>query len=76
VPAAQLPRQIGDVMVAPWVREALVRLNPETVAHPDRADEVVYNLRACILSVQGDLKRNNWIIRTVSELTTNRGGTP
>ena len=44
----------GDVMVEPWVREALIRLNPEIAAQPDRADEVIYNLRACILSVQAD----------------------
>ncbi len=50
----QLPRQTGDVMVESWVREALVRLNPEIAAQPDRADEVIYNLRACILSVQAD----------------------
>ena len=54
VPAAELPRQTGDVMVEPWVREALIRLNPEIAAQPDRADEVIYNLRACILSVQAD----------------------
>ena len=41
-------------MVEPWVREALIRLNPEIAAQPDRADEVIYNLRACILSVQAD----------------------
>ncbi|PKN60883.1 MAG: DEAD/DEAH box helicase [Deltaproteobacteria bacterium HGW-Deltaproteobacteria-11] len=54
VPAAQVPRQPGDVMVEPWLREALIRLNPEIAAQPDRADEVIYNLRACILSVQAD----------------------
>jgi type I restriction enzyme R subunit len=54
VPGAQLPRQSGDVMVEPWVREALIELNPEIAAQPDRADEVIYNLRACILSVQAD----------------------
>jgi type I restriction enzyme R subunit len=53
-PGAQLPRQPGDVMVEPWVREGLIRLNPEIAAQPDRADEVIYNLRACILSVQAD----------------------
>ena len=37
-----------------WVREALIRLNPEIAAQPDRADEVIYKLRACILSVQAD----------------------
>jgi len=54
LPAAQLPRQSGDVMVEPWVREALIKLNPEIAAQPDRADEVIYNLRACLLSVQAD----------------------
>jgi type I restriction enzyme R subunit len=54
VPATQVPRQPGDVMVEPWLREALIRLNPEIAAEPDRADEVIYNLRACILSVEAD----------------------
>jgi type I restriction enzyme, R subunit len=54
VPGPQLPRQSNDVMVEPWVREALIRLNPEIASQPDRADEVIYNLRACILSVQAD----------------------
>jgi len=50
----ELPRQNSDVMVESWVREALIKLNPEIAAQPDRADEVIYNLRACILSVQAD----------------------
>jgi type I restriction enzyme R subunit len=50
----QLPRQTSEVMVESWVREALIGLNPEIAAQPDRADEVIYNLRACILSVQAD----------------------
>lgn len=54
MPASELPRQSGDVMVESWVREALIGLNPEIAAQPDRADEVIYNLRACILSVQAD----------------------
>jgi type I restriction enzyme R subunit len=54
VPAAQVPRKPGDVMVESWVREALIRLNPDIAAQPDRADEIIYNLRACILSVQAD----------------------
>jgi type I restriction enzyme R subunit len=32
LPASQLPRQIGDVMVELWLREALIRLNPEIAA--------------------------------------------
>lgn len=54
VPGPQLPRQMQDVMVEPWVREALIRLNPDIAAQPDRADEVIYHLRACILSAQSD----------------------
>ncbi|MBI4331882.1 MAG: type I restriction endonuclease subunit R [Chloroflexi bacterium] len=54
VPAAQVPRQPGNVIVEPWLREALIKLNPEIKAQPDRADEVIYNLRAILLSVQAD----------------------
>jgi type I restriction enzyme R subunit len=54
IPWAEVPRQPGDVMVESWLREALVRINPEIAAQPDRADEVIYNLRACVLSVQSD----------------------
>ena len=53
-PHTDIPRQPGDVMVEPWVREALIRLNPEIAAQPDRADEVIYKLRAILLSVQAD----------------------
>jgi type I restriction enzyme, R subunit len=49
-----LPRQNADVMVEQWVREALVQLNPEIAEQPDRADEVIYTLRAILLSVQAD----------------------
>ena len=51
---AEVPRQPGDVMVESWLRDALIRLNPEIAAQPDRADEVIYALRAILLSVQGD----------------------
>jgi type I restriction enzyme R subunit len=53
-PGLQVPRQPGDVIVESWVREALVKLNPEIAAQPDRADEVIYALRAILLSVQAD----------------------
>lgn len=54
VPAAEVPRRAGDVMVESWLRDALIRLNPEVAAEPDRADEVIYNLRAILLAVQAD----------------------
>ena len=52
--ATALPRQPGEVMVEPWLRDALIALNPEIAEQPDRADEVIYALRAILLSVQGD----------------------
>ena len=54
VPAIDVPRQPGDVMVEPWLRLALIRLNPEIANQPDRADEVIYALRAILLTVQAD----------------------
>jgi type I restriction enzyme R subunit len=54
VAAADIPRQAQEVLVEPWVREALIRLNPDIAAQPDRTDEVLYKLRAIILSVRSD----------------------
>lgn len=54
VPADDLSRQHSDVLVEPMVRDALIRLNPEIKAQPDRADEVLYRLRTIPLSVQSE----------------------
>ncbi len=54
IASADFPRQPQDVLVESWVREALIRLNPEIAAQPDRADEVLYKLRAIVLSVRSD----------------------
>jgi len=54
VPATTLPRQPQEVFVESMVREALIRLNPEIAQQPDRADEVLYRLRAIPLTVQTD----------------------
>ena len=62
--AAEVPRQIQEVLVEPWLREALIRLNPEIAAQPDRADEVLYKLRAIVLSVRSD-----GLIRANEEMT-------
>ncbi|PTQ70321.1 type I restriction endonuclease subunit R [Pseudomonas sp. GV071] len=51
---AEVPRQIQEVLVESWLRDALIRLNPEIAAQPDRADEVLYKLRAILLSVRSD----------------------
>jgi type I restriction enzyme R subunit len=50
----KVPRQSNEVMVEAWVRDALIALNPEIAAQPDRADEVIYALRAILLSVGSD----------------------
>ena len=61
---AEVPRQMHEVLVEPWLRAALIRLNPEIAAQPDRADEVLYKLRAIILSVRSD-----GLIRANEEMT-------
>jgi type I restriction enzyme R subunit len=54
IPAVQLPRRIQDVFVEEYARQALIRLNPTIAADPSRADEVLYKLRAIVLSVRSD----------------------
>jgi type I restriction enzyme R subunit len=54
IASADFPRQPQDVLIESWVREALIRLNPEIATQPDRADEVLYKLRAIVLSVRSD----------------------
>ena len=54
IPAEELPRQHSDVLVESMLRNALIRLNPEIKAQPDRADEVLYRLRTIPLSVQSE----------------------
>lgn len=49
--ADQLGRGINEVLVESHVKQALVRLNPEIAANPDLADEVIYKLRAILISV-------------------------
>lgn len=47
-----LPRQPHDVFVEDRIRDALVRLNPTIAERPERADEVLYCLRAAIMTVR------------------------
>ena len=49
-----LARQAHEVLVEDHVREALIRLNPEIAAQPDRADDVLYRLRAILMGVRTD----------------------
>jgi type I restriction enzyme, R subunit len=59
-----IPRQYHDAFVEDFVRDALVGLNPEIAAQPDRADEVLYRLRAIVLAVRSD-----GLIKTNEEMT-------
>jgi type I restriction enzyme R subunit len=52
--SANVPRRSHEVLVESWIREALIRLNPEIAAAPERADEVLYRLRAIVLAVRSD----------------------
>lgn len=60
IEAENLPRQYDEVMVEPMVKEALIRLNPVIAEDPSRADEVIYKLRALIISTEAhDLVTRN-----------------
>jgi type I restriction enzyme R subunit len=49
-----LHRQPHEALAEDHVREALVRLNPEIAAQPDRANDVLYKLRAILMGVRSD----------------------
>ena len=49
-----LPRQPQEVLVEEHLRDGLIRLNPTIAAQPDRADDVLYRLRAIIMGVRSD----------------------
>lgn len=56
----ELKRGVNEVLVESELRDALVRINPEIEAIPERADEVIYKLRAILISVnQTGLVRAN-----------------
>lgn len=52
MPGNELPRRADEVLLEGLVRAALVRLNPEIAEDPAKADEVIYNLRALLLSAR------------------------
>ncbi|MGM7423608.1 type I restriction endonuclease subunit R [Cellulosimicrobium sp. CpK407] len=52
VPGNVLPRHTGEVLLEGSIKAALARLNPEIEADPAKADEVIYNLRAVLLSAR------------------------
>ena len=63
----ELDRSVNEVLLESELKAALVRLNPEIAKQPELADEVIYKLRAILLSVNqvGLVKANeefmNWL---------------
>ncbi|OGZ05521.1 MAG: DEAD/DEAH box helicase [Candidatus Lloydbacteria bacterium RIFCSPHIGHO2_01_FULL_49_22] len=51
VPSSQLKREAKDAIVESLLKDALIRLNPDIAADPNKADEVLYKIRAIFLSV-------------------------
>jgi len=49
--AADLNRSVNEVLIEVDLKEALIRLNPEINKNHELAEEVVYNLRAILISV-------------------------
>ena len=49
-----ISRQPQEVLVEVHLREALIRLNPDMAADPDRAEDVLHQLRAIIMTVRSD----------------------
>ena len=49
--AEELNRSVNEVLLEKDLKESLIRLNPEISTNPDLADEVIYKLRAILLSV-------------------------
>ncbi|MBO0907797.1 type I restriction endonuclease subunit R [Arthrobacter sunyaminii] len=52
IPGNELPRRADEVLLEGVVKAALIRLNPEIAADPDKADEVIYNLRAILIAAR------------------------
>jgi type I restriction enzyme R subunit len=61
---ADVPRQTQEIFVESWLCDALIRLNPEIAAQPDRVDDVLFKLRAIVMSVRSD-----GLIRANEEMT-------
>ncbi|HEY0841459.1 HsdR family type I site-specific deoxyribonuclease [Methylotenera sp.] len=47
----QLNRGVNEVMLESELKASLIKLNPEITAKPELADEVIYKLRAILISV-------------------------
>lgn len=57
--ATDLPREEHDVLVEPWVRDALLTLNPDLADDPESTDLVIHDLNQTILDAQNGLVQAN-----------------
>lgn len=49
--SSELQRRVNEVLFETELKDALIRLNPEINVKPELADEVIYKLRAILISV-------------------------
>ncbi len=59
LPGVDGPRDEHDVLIEPWVREALVRLNPDLAAEPVNVDAILHQLNQAILDASNGLVEAN-----------------
>ena len=66
--ANDLNRSVNEVLLESELKDALIRLNPEINAKPELADEVIYKLRAILISVNqiGLVKANEEFFKWLS----------
>lgn len=51
IPASRLQRSVNEILLESELKKALIRINPEIQARPELADEVIYKLRAVLITV-------------------------
>jgi type I restriction enzyme, R subunit len=66
--ATELNRSVNEVLIEKDLKEALIRLNPEISLNPALAEEVIYKLRAILISVNqvGLVKANEEFFKWMS----------
>jgi len=66
--ANDLNRSVNEVLLESELKDALIRLNPEINAKPELAEEVIYKLRAILISVNqiGLVKANEEFFKWLS----------
>ncbi|MBW0275204.1 type I deoxyribonuclease HsdR [Nocardia sp. MH4] len=58
----ELPRDIHDVIVESWVREAILALNPELIGDPESTELVLHGLNQAVLDAHNGLVAANELV--------------